>query len=81
MPQNRELSFAHERGQWEELLVKIIRTVAACAIAGSALAGSVSLAAVTMSSATPAAAVAGASTSGQHCPDGTIYELGTCRPL
>lgn len=81
MPQNRELSFAHERGQWEELLVKIIRTVAACAIASSVLAGSASLAAVTISSAVPAATVAGGTPSVQHCPDGTIIEYGTCLPL
>jgi hypothetical protein len=80
MPQNRELCLAHERGQWEELLVKIIRTMAACAIAGSALLGSVGLAAATIGSATPTAAVA-ASTSGTHCPDGTVIEWGTCLPL
>jgi hypothetical protein len=80
MPRNRELSFAHERGEWEELLVKIIRTVAACAIAGSALLGSVGVAAATIGSATPTAAVA-AGSSAQRCPDGTIIEFGTCLPL
>jgi hypothetical protein len=81
MPHNLELAFAQDRRQREELLVKIIRTLAACAIAGSALVGSVSLAAATIGSAAPTAAVAGATNSLQHCPNGTTIEYGNCLPL
>lgn len=57
--------------------MKIIRTVATCAIAGSALIGGVSLAAAGISSAAPAVAVAGP-VQPQTCPYGTTYEYGAC---
>jgi hypothetical protein len=80
MPLNREFISAHERGRWKELLVKIIRTLAACALAGSAMVGGgLSVAAVATSSVAPAAAVAGAFP--QVCPNGTIYEYGSCPTL
>jgi hypothetical protein len=57
--------------------VKIIRTVAACALAGSALVGSgLGVAAVTASAA-PAAVVADSGAL-PICPAGTLWEAGAC---
>jgi hypothetical protein len=69
---------AYERGRRKELLVKIIRTLAACALAGSALVGTgVGVAAVATTSVVPTAVAA----SGQAmtpCQDGTVWEQGSC---